>query len=143
MPRHVPQLCREAHSSQGRCQHLCTTGKMHHLPGWQREEGVSPTQRRDANGFVGSSSRGKQDPCDRQDLCSGICLLPVPLPPLTAGQGGLLPAVWKPTPCVPVLCAKPRLRHSPRARGAAKGSGQGARGCLSCLLDRQKLEEDL
>lgn len=44
---------------------------------------------------------------------------------------------------VTVLCVKPGLRHRPRATGAADGRGQGARGCLSSLLDCQKLEENL
>lgn len=57
VPGYVPWLCREVHSSQGRCQHLRTTSKTRHLPAGQqeREEGVSPTQWYDTNRFVGSS----------------------------------------------------------------------------------------
>lgn len=32
VPGHVLQLCRETHRWQGRCQHLRTTHKTHHLP---------------------------------------------------------------------------------------------------------------
>lgn len=89
--RHMPQLCREVHSWQGHCRHPRTAGKRRHLPGGQqeREEGVSPSQQYDANGFVGSSSRGQQDPSDRQDLCSGVCVLP---PHTAHSQAGRSPA---------------------------------------------------
>lgn len=57
VPGHLPRRCREGQSSQGRCRHPRTTGKTRRLPGGQqeREEGVSPSQQCDANGFVGSS----------------------------------------------------------------------------------------
>lgn len=45
--------------------------------------------------------------------------------------------------CVAVLYLKPRLRHRPRAMGAANRRKWGTRGCLSSLLDCQRLEENL
>ena len=79
---------------------------------------------------MGSSRRRKQEPCNRQGLRSGIGLRP-----LAARRGTLLPAGMELPLRVTALSAKPRLRHRPRAMGAANGSRGGARGCLSSLLD--------